>query len=73
MKSNEHDRLNFMLERDGLEATLEFATRVHTTYRKSLLKKNNHLSVDLFRRSTIESVLVLRQFLRQHKISILCR
>lgn len=74
----EVDRLNFIINRDGMEAAKEFAARGIKIYRDGVLRshkrkkfrnfsddyKPSHLSVDPYRRFAIRSYLQYREFLK---------
>ena len=60
----ENDRLNFMINRDGLEKAVEFASQTRDIYRTAVVKKKvaNHL-----RRTYIESYLSFKKFVVDHR------
>ena len=70
---SESSRLSFYLQRDGLEATIEFAARTMRLYRKCVLQSRkrgfyapHHASLPEYRKSFILSYLVLKKFLSSH-------
>lgn len=65
----EIDRLNFIIQRDGLAAAYQFAVRTYSQYRTNM-KQGGHLSTPMFRRGAIESCLTFRKFIRENKDKI---
>lgn len=68
---NETTRLEFIEGRDGKEAAMAFAQTTLTIYTKALLQSRkrgftrpHHASLPEYRRSFIESILILRQYVR---------
>lgn len=58
----ERQRILFLLERDGLDATVEFVARTHRLYRLSL--KSGMAREKTYRRGYLESCIDFRQFLK---------
>ncbi len=64
---SEEGRIQFLLERDGPEATIAWVWRTLRIYRTAVLDKTHHASRDGFRRGFIESYCDFKQWLtRQH-------
>lgn len=75
----EQDRLNFIIQRDGIDAAVDFARNTMKIYRKSVLrshkrgygynsqKGNIHFaSIPEFRRKFIESYCAFKKFVAQN-------
>ena len=66
----ETQRLQFIENRDGKEASLEFARRTMKQYRQAILcsrkrgMKPHHASIPEYRRSFIESYYSFKQYIR---------
>jgi len=67
----EGNRIFFMLHRDGLIETLEWAKRTKNIYRKALMNKNHHARLPQYRKSYIESYLALNKFIYNNTEEIL--
>ena len=63
----EQARLEFLVMRDGLFRTREFAERVYRTYRQCLRTKRGFAGDIIGRRGYVESCLSFREFLRETK------
>jgi hypothetical protein len=68
----EQDRIDFIIARDGLDGAIDFASRTIKSYRTAVLtsrkrghKKPHHASLEMYRRSFIESYVVLKKFLQE--------
>jgi len=65
----EDGRIGFLLERDGLEATIAWVWRTLRIYRAAVLDKNHHASRDGFRRGYVESYCDFKRWLsRMHAL-----
>ena len=58
----ERHRILFLLDRDGLEATIEFVARTHRLYRQSL--KTGMAREKQYREGYLRSCVDFRQFLK---------
>lgn len=58
----EIQRIAFISNRDGLKAAKEFAGRTYRIYRKALMNKNHHARLPQYRKSFIESYLILKRY-----------
>lgn len=75
MNSNygiEHDRLTFIIERDGIDGAIKFAKQTYNVYRTSLKqsrkrghKKPHHATIPEYRLGFVLSCLAFRKFLRE--------
>lgn len=65
----ETNRLEFVTSRDGLSGAVEFAKQTYSQYKLALLKKEkrSHLRLREWRRGTVESIVILRRFLRANE------
>lgn len=61
----ETDRLNFIINRDGTRAAVEFAHRTMVSYRRHVLY--GHIDRLLMRRKYIESYLAFKRFAREQE------
>lgn len=59
---SEVQRLNFLIERDGLQAARDWACRTRGLYRVAVLNKDHYASKGKYRRMFIESYLEFKQF-----------
>lgn len=73
MNAEQH-RLAFLETRDGVEGALEFAKRTYAIYRSALKMSRKRKSPKIhfastpeYRRSYVESCLVFRAYIREHK------
>jgi hypothetical protein len=68
----EVERLQFVLERDGIDGVLSFAERTKRIYRKAVLRNGRngrafHFgSIQQYRRSFIESYLACKDFTKKY-------
>jgi len=60
----ETSRLNFLIQRDGMEGALEFARRTLVSYRRHVL--SGKFDKLMMRRGFIESYLTFKRFIKQH-------
>lgn len=67
----EADRINFLIERDGLSGAIDFAKRALFVYRKAARLtpdgKKQFAHDKVYRASFVESILYLRNFLRGNR------
>ena len=70
----EQQRIQFMIDRDGLEGATDFARRTMKIYRTAVLKsakrgheKPHFASTNDWRRKFIQSYLSFKAFLQQHQ------
>ena len=61
--ASEQRRLQFVTERDGEDAALEFAKRVYAQYRSMIVNREGMCSDRNRRREYTESCIVLRAFI----------
>ncbi len=62
---SEEGRIRFLLERDGIEATVTCVGRTLRIYRTALLDRNHHAGRDGFRRGFIGSYCSFKRWLMQ--------
>ena len=67
---SEQNRLNFIMERDGIDAMMFFAKQSYAIYRRCLMQsrkrgweKPHHATQRAYRRSFIESCVVFRSLI----------
>lgn len=71
MGSVEWNRILFVQERDGMDASREFVKRTYAKYRECLRldgkrgRKFHHASLPQYRRGFVESCLTFREYLRK--------
>jgi hypothetical protein len=62
---SEAHRIDFLLRRDGLEATIAWVWRTLRIYRAAVLDKNHHASSAAFRPNFIQSCCDFRRWLSE--------
>jgi hypothetical protein len=65
--ATEHGRIEFLLQRDGLPATIEWVRRTLSIYRGALRSRHGYGAA--YRRALIESCCDFRRWLRHHGAS----
>lgn len=70
---NARERIEFCLKRDGVPATVEFAQRMISAYKKMVLTTNGNRRTEYgtkHRRYVIEQCIVLRKFIRERSANV---
>lgn len=69
----EQERINFIIQRDGIEGAVDFCKRTMKIYRTAVLRsrkrghdKPHHASIPEFRRKFIKSYCAFKKFIAQN-------
>lgn len=70
----ENERLNFVIQRDGMTEAIDYAKRTLKVYRTALFRSRkhgfsqpHHASIPEYRRLFVMSCLAFRKFIRENK------